>query len=127
MWAWTAQALQGELEVKCDALDKGTQTHQLLQAEIDRLRKAYEEERDTAQMLQQDKSTLNLKIKAKEQVHFCAHRHCSAHGTHQHHTGRFWDLALPAFSMARCMLSYPSESYHEDWCRSSRMPCNSSS
>ena len=71
-----SQALQGDLAVKEDTLDKGVQTHQHLQAETDRLRKAYEQERDTAQLLQQDKSTLILKIKAKEQVHCYARFDC---------------------------------------------------
>ena len=65
------QALQGDLAVKEDALGKGAQTHQLLQAETDRLRKVYEQERDTTHLLQQDKTAVTLKLKAKAQVRFC--------------------------------------------------------
>ena len=69
--SWDMQALQGDVAVKEDALGKGAQTHQLLQAETDRLRKAYEQERDTAHLLQQDKTAVISKLKTKEQVPFC--------------------------------------------------------
>ena len=69
--SWDVQALQGDVADKEDALGKGAQTHQLLQAETDRLRKAYEQEWDTAHLLQQDKTAVTLKLKAKEQVRLC--------------------------------------------------------
>lgn len=69
--SWDVQALQGNVAVKEDALGKGAQTHQLLQAETNCLRKAYEQERDTVHLLQQDKTAVTSKLKAKEQVRFC--------------------------------------------------------
>ena len=65
---WDMQALQGDIAVKEDALGKGAQTHQLLQAETDRLRTAYEQERDTAHLLQQDNTAVISKLNSKEQV-----------------------------------------------------------
>ena len=66
--SFIAQALKADAEVKEGVLERAAETQQCLQAELDRLKKAYEQERELVKTHLEDTASWMSKTKTKEQV-----------------------------------------------------------
>jgi len=66
--SFIAQALKADAEAKEGVLERDAATQQCLQAELDRVKKVYEHERELVKTHQEDKASWMSKAKIKEQV-----------------------------------------------------------